>query len=334
MEIDLNGAAECPTVGRGAHRLAPSAEEGGGLVAGRGKSQRSRDLIAAAVAILQRIAPASIRAVCYQLFILKLIANMSKNETNKVGTQLRDARESGQIPWSCIVDETREAETVNAWDDPAAYVETVKRAYRRNRWTDQPRRLEIWSEKGTVRGTVKPILDEYGIPFRVMHGYGSTTTLHDVAVESTASDKPMIAGYVGDWDCSGLNMSESDLPKRIARYGGQIEIVRIALTREQIDLHHLPSFDADTKGPTDESKGDPRYDWFVNRYGQRCWELDALSPVTLRAALDAFIRARLDPAAWRRAATTEAAEIESLSTILNAWPGISRQAPKYSEGAP
>ena len=50
-------------------------------------------------------------------------------------------------------DETRAPEHVNAFENPQQYVEVVKRAYRRDRWTDQPYRVEVWSEKGTVRGT-------------------------------------------------------------------------------------------------------------------------------------------------------------------------------------
>jgi hypothetical protein len=49
----------------------------------------------------------------------------------------------------------------------------VQRSYRRDRWAQQPRRLEVWSEKGTVRGMLAPVLDKYGVTFRVMHGYSS-----------------------------------------------------------------------------------------------------------------------------------------------------------------
>lgn len=287
---------------------------------GRGKSLKSVELIATAFNILEVIHPASVRAVCYQLFIRKLLTSMSKNETNRVSTQLRDARERGVIPWAWIVDETREVECVNAWEDPAAYVETVKRSYRRDRWTDQPCRIEVWSEKGTVRGTLAPVLHEYGVPFRVMHGYGSATAVHDVAVQSAGSEKPTVALYVGDWDPSGLHMSEVDLPTRIPQYGGDVLIARIALTRRQIEVGDLPFFEAETK------KGDSRFEWFVKRYGRRCWELDALNPTTLRDAVEAAIWSRLDLPIWRRAAQAEEAERESLLSILNAWPGISRQA--------
>ncbi len=51
-------------------------------------------------------------------------------------------------------------------------------------------------------------------------GYGSATSIHGIAQETMGSDKPFIVLYIGDWDPSGLQMSEIDLPERLARYGG------------------------------------------------------------------------------------------------------------------
>jgi hypothetical protein len=154
---------------------------------------------------------------------------MSKNETNKVSTQLTWAREMGRIPWPWIVDETRVPERISAWDDPAAYVETVRRSYRRDRWADQPAWVEVWSEKGTIRGTLAPILDTYGVTFRVMHGYGSATAIHQAALDSRSSRKRLTVLYVGDWDPSGLHMSALDLPERLEQYGGAVRLVRLVL---------------------------------------------------------------------------------------------------------
>jgi hypothetical protein len=301
----------------------------GSTVSGRGKSQRSIELIKAADRILEEIQPASVRAVCYRLFTLGILASMAKSETNKVSTQLTWARENGVIPWSWIVDETREAERVNAWRDPAAYIETVKRSYRRNLWTDQPAWIEVWSEKGTIRGTLAPILNTYGTTFRVMHGYGSSTAIKQIADESTNNEKTLTALYVGDWDPSGLHMSEIDLPQRLEDYGGNVEIVRLALTRIDTKVSsNLPSFPATMKAK------DPRYAWYRRLYGPECWELDALSPVILRQRVEHAILDRLDIKAWERAKVTEAAEVDSLAGILNTWPGISGRASKYSEGRP
>ena len=293
---------------------------------GRGKSLRNVELITVAREILEEIRPASVRAASYQLFNRKLLASMAKSQTNRVSQQLVYAREVGFIPWEWIVDETREAERVAAWENPADFVETVKRSYRRDHWADQPIRLELWAEKGTVRSTLQQLLDKYAITFRVMHGYGSATTLHDIADVSVSDDRPFVALYAGDWDCSGLHMSQVDLPSRLAKYGGRVEIVRVALTEEQCRaIGTKPSFPAATK------KGDKRYSWFVDHYGDRCWELDALSPVDLRKAVEHEILNRIDRAAWDRSASAERVETESLADILNAWPGISRQASKYEE---
>ena len=295
---------------------------------GRGKSRKSLELIAAAKTILEEIEPASVRAVCYRLFIMGLIKSMSKGETNKVSTQLRWARENNVIPWSWIVDETRGAEGVSAWENPAAYVETVSHSYRRDRWADQYEWVEVWSEKGTIRGILAPVLNAYGVTFRVMHGYGSTTALHQVAAESRASTKFLTILYVGDWDPSGLHMSEVDLPRRFRKYDGDVDVVRLALTFYDCHGGDLPSFAADTK------KQDTRYRWYAEKYGDRCWELDALNPVVLRGRVSAAIEKRLDHDAWHRAEVVEKAEKESLTTILNAWPGISGQASKYDEAGP
>lgn len=55
---------------------------------GRGKAKASIQMIAAACRILSEIQPATVRAVCYRLFTEKVIDNMSKANTNKVGGQL------------------------------------------------------------------------------------------------------------------------------------------------------------------------------------------------------------------------------------------------------
>jgi putative DNA primase/helicase len=72
-------------------------------------------------------------------------------------------------------------------------------------------------------------------------------------------------------------MSEVDLPDRLRRYGGPLIIRRAALNEDDVlGNDELPFFEADSKAK------DPRYRWFKENFGDRCWELDALSPVVLR----------------------------------------------------
>lgn len=278
----------------------------------RGKSTASLALVHAAADILREIEPASVRAVCYRLFTMGLLQDMSKCSTNRVSTQLVWARETGLIPWEWIVDETRSVERTSSWRDTDSIINAAVTGYRRDYWQDQPRRIEVWSEKGTVRGTLAPVLKKFGVNFRVMHGYGSATALNGIAEESTSCTKPMTAFYVGDWDPSGLHMSEIDMPARIERYGGEVNIERIALRADDV-AGNLPSFDAATK------TGDPRHRWFVDSYGTRCWELDAMSPVVLRQRAEAVIHNTLDLDAWNHATEIEAVEVASMRAFSKSW---------------
>jgi len=308
-------------------------ERGGQPSRGRGKARRSLELIEASIEILREIQPATVRAVCYRLFTLGLIASMSKNDANRVGRQLVDAREHGWIPWGWIVDETRTVESVSTWADPEGFADVVTQSYRRNKWQAQPARLEVWSEKGTVRGTLAPVLDQYEVPFRVMHGFASATTVQEIASASLRTGQPLIALYAGDWDPSGLHMSEQDLPERLHAYRvnlceqskiawwhderfeqTHITIDRVALALKDIATPALPSFPLDTK------RGDPRHDWYRGQgYGARCWELDALSPVTLRERVQRAIVARLDQTTWDRYARAEQLERASIVETCRSW---------------
>lgn len=277
----------------------------------RGKSRKTIERLNAAIEILEEIQPATVRAICYRLFVAGFIPDMGKSSTNSISRMLTQAREAGDVGWSYIVDETREAETSGRWNDTGEFVRVLSRGYRRDYWQDQPTRVEVWSEKGTVRGTIQPVLDEYGVTFRVMHGYGSATAVYDAAEESLADERAMHVLYIGDWDPSGLHMSMVDLPERIDRYNGVINIERIALTEH--DLEDLPTF-----SPEDKKK-DRRYPWFKREVGTQCAELDALPPPELRARLQDEIVNRLDIGIWNRAIEIERVERESIEEFSKSW---------------
>jgi hypothetical protein len=277
---------------------------------GRGQAKKTLDLIEAMHAIAEATHPINGRGVGYKLFTASLIPSMAKSEMQRVYRLLKEAREQGIIPWEWIVDESRELERVSCWDNPEEYTRCVINSYRRDYWNQQDVRVEVWSEKGTIRGVLQPVLDEYGVGFRVMHGFGSATEVYNVAQDDDG--RPLTVLYVGDWDPSGLCMSEQDLPERLSRYDGDhVELERIALVRAQ--LTGLPSF------PASDKKKDSRHDWFVRNYGDLCWELDALDPNDLRACVEEKIMDCIEPEAWERCKVVERAEQESLRTIMMGW---------------
>lgn len=241
---------------------------------------------------------------------------------------------------------------IPSWSNPESFVDTALRAFRRDRWDYQSVRVEVWSEKGTIRGTLAPVLHDYGVTLRVFHGFSSATSIMEFVKEIRGADRPIHALYVGDHDPSGLYMSEMDLPNRLAEYGAHVHIIgahgsrsrckegeycseisdawrpeidgvptvsleRIALTREDCD--GLPSFDVE------EKRSDPRYNWYTSKGHDLAWELDAMSPPDLRDRVEDAILERIDRTAWERTGLSEAAEQASLREILGQWPSISRQ---------
>ncbi len=304
---------------------------------GRGRSPKSLALVREALDILEEIQPASVRAICYQLFVRGVIAGMDKGNTNRVGALLTRAREEGELPWEWIVQEGREIERLPSWDSPAEYARAVQASYRLNKWAGQPKRIIVVSEKGTIRGTLEPVLREFEVDFLPVGGYASATRVNDLAQQRDAK-RPLLVLYLGDHDPSGRGMSDQDLPQRLLRYASAdptdkdwdpaavehysrawgLEVRRIALTEE--DTEELGE---DLAFPAADKDLDPRYRWFVDRYGPWCWELDAMNPNTLRARVRGAVQAEMNTTEWARYVAAEEAERESITNTLSTWKSIS-----------
>ena len=279
----------------------------------RGMARASLELIEVMRGVAEAAHPITGRGIGYKLFTAGLIPSMDRAPMQRVYRLLRLAREQGIIPWEWIVDETRQLEQKRStWADPAAYVRAVHRSYKRDFWKQQPKRVVVGSEKGTVRGVLDPVLYELGVGFLVLHGFSSTTAMYDLAQDYDG--RPLIFLYVGDYDPSGMYMSEEDIPKRLEQYGGDhIEVNRVALLRGHCD--DLTPF------PVTDKKDDLRRKWFVKNYGKRCWELDAMHPNDLRETVREAIEDEIEWTAWERCAVVEKAEQESLRTVLDSWKG-------------
>jgi hypothetical protein len=282
----------------------------------RGKAETTLILEQAILEIVEERAPITVRGICYALFVRKLIPGMEVGQTQRVSRITTAMREAETLDWTKIVDDSRMVDRAQTWDDPGSLIDEAVKGYRRNNWQEQPTIVEVWSEKGTVQGVLAPVLDELGVAFRVMKGFGSFTRVKEAAVDSNADferNQRTVALYVGDWDPSGMYMSEVDLPSRLARYGGQVLLKRIAIVKA--DHARLPHFDAKTKA------ADARYRWFVEEegYGRRCWELDAMDPNALRDRVRKAILRYIDWTLWSRAIEIEEAEVESMKDFHTAW---------------
>jgi len=147
----------------------------------RGKSKRSLDLIEAMYAKAEAAQPITGRGIGSKLFTASLIPSMARPEMQRVYRLLKDAREGGIIPWEWVVDETRGLEISASWANPEQFADEMTASYRRSFWDQQPKRCQVWSEKGTARGLLKPVLDRYGVGFNPVHGFTSATDAYNIS---------------------------------------------------------------------------------------------------------------------------------------------------------
>jgi hypothetical protein len=292
----------------------------------RGRSKATLELLEACKEIIEETQPITVRGVCYRLFVAKLIDSMEVKNTQKISRLLVWAREQGEIEWESIVDESRSMERVSQWRDLESYGRVIEQSYRRDFWAHQRNQVIVISEKATVAGILRPVLDEYGVTFFPVHGFNSATKMHDLAEQigqgSADEDdrKHFILLYVGDHDPSGMYMSEIDLPERLKRYGANdfeewigksFALKRIALIDDDID--DLPPFEAKPQ--------DPRYGWYVENYGEKAWELDAMDPNKLRDRVEEAINEYIDPGDWEQHKKIETAQRETTRKIAKAMAG-------------
>lgn len=280
---------------------------------GRGRSQSSHNIIDAAVAVVEECQPITVRGVAYKLFAMGLIKSMKTSEYRKVQRLVLEAREEGIINWEYIVDDGRPTQRPSVFASPRSFTNAVESSWRADPWVEQGVRVELISEKSTVAGVLAPVLNKLAVPFRPFKGFTSGTAAWRLSDDSTNDDddRPLVCLYLGDHDPSGRYMSDVDLPERIQRYGGDVELVRIALTEE--DLPTLPSFDVSTK------TGDPRTPWFRRRFGTKCYELDAMDPDDLRRRVRERVEGYIDKDAWGLVETANRAVSNSLAVCMKAW---------------
>jgi hypothetical protein len=271
----------------------------------RGLGVKTIEIREAIKEILTEIQPATVRACCYRLFVRKLIPEMSRLQTDRVGRMLVALREESIIPWEWVVDETRAIEKVACWPDFTSHFNDFQAEHALDPWVNQSERVIIVSEKGTVRGTLQPIVADLKVPLLVCHGYSSATAAHDLAIRSRGRDSPLRIIYVGDHDPSGTHMSELDLPGRLARYGGNVLIERVAITRE--DIASLPDFSANDK------PANPLCSWYLRTHSDRCVELDAMPPPMLRDRVRAAVLAHVKLDEWAASLAREEDELDRLA---------------------
>lgn len=261
-------------------------------------------LIETAKDILSEGHPMTVRQVYYQLVSRQVIKN-NRGQYQAVSNALVSARREGVIPWEWIEDRLRRPRHVSMWSGLPSFAETCRRSYRRDVWESQENYLEVWLEKDALSGIFEDVLNPYGVTLNVGRGYDGWDSIHNAA--GRYADRAVTVLYFGDFDPSGEDMVRS-LIKRLEDQGAEPEVIKCALTREDIRRYNLP--------PDFAKKTDTRTPAFIVKHGDISVELDALPPGVLRDRLEKEVSKRMDLKALKKIKALETKERAELVNLL------------------
>jgi hypothetical protein len=242
----------------------------------------------------------TLRQLFYQFVARALLENLFGNY-KRLGRIVCEARDGGFIDWDAMEDRVREVYFHSAWPSPAARVRAAARAYAEDLWRGQLYRPEVWIEKAALLGVIKAVCDELRVPYFATIGNSSQTLLYDAgkrfADHLDQGLTPLVL-HLADHDPNGIDMTR-DLRERLARYArADIEVRRIALTMEQVQLYAPP--------PNPAKEDDKRLPAYVREFGTSdCWELDALSPTVIADLIRSEVTGLIDQDAWDAAVADE-----------------------------
>ena len=232
---------------------------------------------------------------------------------------LTKARERKEVDWRKIEDRARSilgGEKQPIFSSEEQYVDWLfqllnETYYDKSHWDDQPNHVEVWVEKDALSTLFERAIKQYRLVVFPSRGYSSYTKVME-ALERFPQRKSVIILHFGDHDPSGLDMSR-DLSSRLKGYSdtnddGGLVVKRIALGIEQVRELALP--------PNPTKKADPRAREYTTKYGDECWELDAVPPDTLAQWVRDAVEREIDSSAWRETQEMVKGEREKIRRAL------------------
>ncbi|KKL18860.1 hypothetical protein LCGC14_2471310 [marine sediment metagenome] len=255
----------------------------------------------------------SLRQVHYRLVAQGLWPNTDKAYKN-LGNIIRKARDAGMLDWDMIVDRGRKTHWKGTWDDPSDIMYSVVRSFKIDKWAGQDWHVEVMVEKEALEGVLIPVCEELQVRLSPNKGYSSASMMYKIGqrlLGKSEEDKFITIIYLGDHDPSGLDMDE-DIENRLELYSdGVIDVVRVALTYDQIEQYQPP--------PNPTKMKDSRAKAYVQRFGQVSWELDALEPQYIANLITEHVTGERDEEAWAEAVAQQEAERQKIQDIIDQW---------------
>lgn len=254
--------------------------------------------------IVAEMRPMTVRQVFYQAAVRGLVEKAESGYA-KVQTDLTLMRREGILPYDWLADNTRWQRKPRTFDSVEDALNETARFYRKSLWADAAAYVEIWLEKDALAGVVYPVTSTYDVPLMVARGYASLSFLHSAAEYINDLTVPTYIYHLGDYDPSGVNAAEKieETLRELAPHA-DITFERLAVTRQQIALWHLPS--RPTKTSDTRAKG----------FGKTSVELDSIEPQRLRSLVQNVIEVHLPARQFKVLKAAEESERELLTSLV------------------
>lgn len=240
----------------------------------------------------------TLRQLFYRLVAAELLPN-NRIAYQTLSRVTAEARRQGRFP--ALVDRTRAIHRQVGFDGTEQARSWLAAIYRRDRTEGQPWSIYLGVEKAGIVEQLRSWFGDLGVPVLALGGYSSQTYVDEVAADVQRKNRPAVLVYAGDFDPSGEDI-DRDFLDRTRCFD---DVVRVALTVEQVHDHDLP----EQMGKTTDSRAAS----FVARHGRLLQvELDALPPDVLRRLYADAIARYWDEAAFDAAVQRESADRRAL----------------------
>lgn len=258
----------------------------------------------------------TLRQVYYQLVARGYIPNNERSYKN-LGNLINDGRLAGLIDWYAIVDRTRNIKRNAHWEDPQSVIESAKYSYMLDRWQHQPNYVEVWVEKDALIGIVSQICRKLDVPHFSCRGYTSQSEMWAAAQRFISQDhrESRTIIHLGDHDPSGIDMTR-DIRERLALFGADVDVKRVALTMEQIERFSPP--------PNPTKLTDARASGYISEYGHECWELDALEPKIITSLIRNEVTALMDSDLFEEVERKEQTDKSNIQLVCDNYDDVIR----------
>ena len=296
----------------------------------------------------------TLRQLYYQFVARAIIANKD-TEYKRLGSIINDARLAGLIDWNHITDRTRNMRQNGHWSSPRDIIRSCANAFELDKWAAQDNYVEVWVEKDALVGVLQKACAPLDVPYFSCRGYTSQSEMWAAAMRLRSkleAGKKCHIIHLGDHDPSGIDMSR-DIEDRLTMFmrhhimqrcvkaigpakegetkeswsdrvyeevwnGGEyqqpVTIHRIALNMDQIEEYDPP--------PNPAKLTDARAKSYIEKFGDKSWELDALEPSVITQLITDTVVELRDQKTWEKISGEEDKHREQLSACAEKWEKV------------